>query len=335
MLSLRALRALALGASLPALTACGSSQGSDPTSQQTSPSSTARESEMCGHSVPTAPRNAGQEGLEHYLQGIEVPVDPETLAPICARQDRAIVFFAAHPDDETIGMAGAIRQAVAEGRPVFVELMTHGEASFARGVLDDHGTDAWHPGKHVYDLSAEDFGDARVREFLDAVHRLGVTGIHVAGFVNGELSSAQAAERVTYWTSRKEPGLSLRGTAGAQDPETDANPLPHPDHAAVWEALVASGHADVLGYCIYQAVTGKCRFEQRVSLGTLCPFKRDALAAYELWDPESGRYAIAYHSTHGLLDDVAKGCREWIVRPTKSDNLPIEPPALVEESVED
>jgi LmbE family N-acetylglucosaminyl deacetylase len=335
MLSFRALRALALGALLPALGACGSSQASEPTDQKESPSSTARESVTCGHNVPTAPRDAGQEGLEHYLQGIEVPVDPETLAPLCSWPARPIVFFAAHPDDETIGMAGAIRQAVAEGRPVFVELMTHGEASFARGVLNDQLTDSWHPGKHVYDLSVEDFGDARVREFLDAVHRLGVTGIHVAGFVNGELSSAQVAERVTYWTSRKEPGLSLRGTAGAQDPESFANPLPHPDHAAVWEALVASGHPDVLGYCIYQAVTGKCRFQQRVSLGALCPFKLDALAAYEHWDPESGRYAIAYHSTHGLLDDVAKGCREWIVRPAKRDTVPIEPPDLVEESVED
>src|SRR5580700_7878227 len=144
--ALRALGALALGASLQALAACGSSQGSEPTDPKVSPSSNARESEMCGHSVPTAPRDSGQEGLEHYLQGIDVPVDPETLAPICAAQDRPIVFFAAHPDDETIGMAGAIRLAVAEGRPVFVELMTHGEASFARGVLDDHGTDSWHPG---------------------------------------------------------------------------------------------------------------------------------------------------------------------------------------------
>jgi len=335
MLSFRALRALALGASLPALAACGSSQGSEPTDEKESPSSTARESEMCAHSVPTAPPQSGQEGLERYLQSIEVPVDPDTLAPICARQSRPIVFFAAHPDDETIGMAGAIRQAVAEGRPVFVELMTHGEASFARGGLNDHGTDAWHPGKHVYDLSVEDFGDARVREFLDAVHRLGVTGIHVAGFVNGELSSAQVAERITYWMSRKEPGLSLRGTAGAQDPETDANPLPHPDHAAVWEALVASGHPDVLGYCIYQAVTGKCRFQQRVNVGAWCLFKLDALGAYEHWDPANGRYAIAYHSTHGLLDDVAKGCHEWIVRPGVRDSVPIERPGLVETSVED
>ncbi len=333
--SFRALHALALGAFLLAPTACGSSQGSEPTDPKESPSSTARQSETCGRNVPTAPRDAGQEGLEHYLQGIEVPVDPQTLAPLCSWPARPVVFFSAHPDDETIGMAGAIRQAVAEGRPVFVELMTHGEASFVRGLLNDHGTDSWHPGKHVYDLSADDFGDARVREFLDAVHRLGVTGIHVAGFVNGQLTSAQVAERVTYWTSRNEPGLSLRGTAGAQDPESFTNPLPHPDHAAVWEALVASGHADVLGYCIYQAVTGKCRFQQRVNLGAWCLFKLDALGAYEDWDPPSGRYAIAYHSTHGLLDDVAKGCREWIVRPGVRDSVPIQRPGLVETSVED
>jgi hypothetical protein len=273
-------------------------------------------------------------GIERYLQGIEVPVDPETLAPVCARQDRPIVFFAAHPDDETIGMAGAIGQAIADGRPVFVELMTHGESSFVRGFLATRGTCAWHTGSHVYDLSLEDFGDARVREFLDAMHRLGVTGVHVGGFTSMELTPSEVSGRIAYWRARKEPGLSLRGTAGAQDPESDTDPLPHPDHAAVWEALVASGFHDVLGYCIYQAVTGKCRYDERVSLGALCSLKRDALAAYEHWDPDNGRYAIAYHSTHPLLEDVAGGCREWIVRPTTRDRAPTED-HLVEEAASD
>lgn len=226
-----------------------------------------------------------------------------------------IVFFAAHPDDETIGMAGAILQAESEGRPVYIELMTHGEASAARGMLDDRNTDSWHPGRHVYALSVDDFGDARVREFQDAMSRLGVTGVNVSDFGNGKLTPAQVAERIDFWLAKKAPGLSLRGTAGAQDPQTTASPAPHPDHAAVWNALVASGHPDVLGFCIYEAVTGRCHYQAKTNVGPFCEGKRDALAAYELWSPGEGRYAIAYHSTHGLLDAVGQDCLEYAVSP--------------------
>ena len=68
-------------------------------------------------------------------------------------------------------MAGAILQAKDEGRPVYIELMTHGEASAARAMLEDRETDTWHPGRHVFALSVQEFGDARVREFRDAMTR--------------------------------------------------------------------------------------------------------------------------------------------------------------------
>ncbi len=226
-----------------------------------------------------------------------------------------IVFFAAHPDDETIGMAGAILQAISEGRPVYVELMTHGEASFARGVLADRGTDTWHPGRHMYTLSVQEFGDARVREFRDAMGRLGVTGVHVSDFGNGKLTMEQVTERLEYWTSQGIPGLGLRGTAGAEDPQSAGSPAPHPDHAAVWRALSTSGHPDVLGFCIYQAVTGKCQYDAKVDIGPWCEGKRDALAAYELWEPAQGRYGVAFHSTNGLITLSGTRCEEYVVRP--------------------
>ena len=269
----------------------------------------------CGKSIPLAPRDAGQEGLEAFLQNLEVPVTPGDLTPICVIPRNPIVFFAAHPDDETIGMAGAIRQSIDEGRPVFVELMTHGEASFVKGVLDNGGTDAWHPGRHEYALSTDDFGDARVREFLDAMNRLGVTGVHLGGFTNLKLTPAQVATRIDYWLRLQPQGLSLRGTAGKQDPESLDHRAPHPDHAAVWEALVASKHPDVSGFCIYQAVTGLCSFQSKVNVSKWCAQKRDALEAYKLWDPPAGRYAIALHSTYGLLIDVTDDCTEWTVNP--------------------
>jgi LmbE family N-acetylglucosaminyl deacetylase len=234
-----------------------------------------------------------------------------------------IVFFAAHPDDETIGMAGAILQAISEGRPVYVELMTHGEASFVRGQLEDRGTDTWHPGRHVYALTVKEFGDARVREFRDAMGRLGVTGVNVSDFGNGKLTPEQVTTRIEHWLAQGIRGLSLRGTAGAEDPQNPGNPAPHPDHAAVWNALSASGYPDVLGFCIYQAVTGRCQYDAKVDVGQWCKGKRDALAAYELWEPAEGRYGVAFHSTNGLITLAGSRCEEFVVRPDPTKVIPV------------
>lgn len=50
-------------------------------------------------------------------------------------------------------------------------------------------------------------------------------------------TQAQVATRVGFWVRRADPGLSLRGTAGWQNPSTAG--IPHPDHAATWNALAA------------------------------------------------------------------------------------------------
>jgi LmbE family N-acetylglucosaminyl deacetylase len=226
-------------------------------------------------------------------------------------------------------MAGAILHAISEGRPVYVELMTHGEASFARELLADGQTDSWHLGPHVYALTVQEFGDARVREFRDAMARLGVAGVHVSDFGNGTLTPEQVTERIEYWTAQGLRGLSLRGTAGAEDPQNVGNPAPHPDHAAVWEALSASGHSDVLGFCIYQAITGKCQYDTKVDIEPWCRGKRHALDAYELWQPAEGRYGIAFHSTNGLIALSRTRCEEYVVRPDPARVNPAGPRGAV------
>jgi hypothetical protein len=56
------------------------------------------------------------------------PVDPTSCATYTGPFTQPAIFFSAHPDDETLGMAGSIHQALAAGRTVVVELMTRGTA---------------------------------------------------------------------------------------------------------------------------------------------------------------------------------------------------------------
>jgi len=227
------------------------------------------------------------------------PHDPGTEKEICPPPDKPVVFFSPHPDDETLTMGGGIAEAVASGRPVFIELLTRGTASPVREILSDGKTHRWHPGRHEYNLTPEQIGEARVREFADAAQRLGVTGVYISDFADGKLTAEDVASRIRWWLDKKPSVISLHGTYTGGS-----------DHEVVWKALLASGHADVTGYSYdsehYSSVT---------SFPSRCEKKSSSLEAYEIWDPKSGRYAIGRHSVGEFFADARKDCREYIVKP--------------------
>lgn len=233
------------------------------------------------------------------------PYHPTTKQLVCPPYSWPAVFIAPHPDDETIFMAGAIREHLNAGRHVFVELMTHGEASGARPTLANGGTCSWHSGTHSYSLSARDFGNARVAEFRDASARLGVTGVYVSDFGDKNLSVAEVASRIAFWLQHQDPakGISLKGTRS-----TTSSSYTHPDHIAVWSALLACGHWDLRGY----APAGDVPPAATLTLSSaLCAAKNNAWGAYQRWDPAAGRYAIGRHSVGYATMD----CHEYLVKP--------------------
>ena len=211
-------------------------------------------------------------------------------------------------------MAAAIDEHVKAGRDTFVEVMTRGEKSGVKNLLSNGGTDPWHSGSHVYSLSSQAFGDARIAEFTDAMSRLGVKGIFVSDYGDGNLEPSEVSVRLGFWTGLGDPALSLKGTAGPQDPTTPGG-SPHPDHAAVWSALVGSGWHDVRGYLIYHYGHKAGSPGGVIQTGAFCNAKKNALAAYRLWDPPAGRYAVGYHSVPGLIDTAAENCEEYLVKP--------------------
>jgi hypothetical protein len=224
---------------------------------------------------------------EGCVSGQGFPYDPTTKKPICPPYSYPAVFFSPSPYHETLLMGGGIREHVQAGRQVFIELMTHGEASGVRATLNNQGTCTWHTGSHTYPLDSKSLGDARVAEFLEAAKRLGVTGVFVSDFGDGKVTTAQVGERIQEWMAWPvqdvTKGLSFKGTYGSSQP----------DIKAIWDALVASGHADVRGYGSTSDGTPSMTPAYDA---TICGVKTQAWAAYEDWDPAGGWYAIGRHS---------------------------------------
>jgi hypothetical protein len=257
-------------------------------------------------------------GLSSACAGADFgfPVDANTGASVCPPYNQPAVFFAPHPDDETIGYAANIAEHVQTGRDVFIELMTHGRATGVRTTLGNGGTDPWHPGTHGYTLTPDEIGNARIAEFTQAAIALGVTGIKVSDFGDGNLTQAEVTQRISWWIAHNPGGMSLKGTAGDPDPTTVGG-APHRDHKAVWDALVASGFGDLRGWLVYHYSTGTGTFaRQNTFLGQpACDAKRAALGAYKVWDPPNNRFAIGYHSVAGLIDTASASCVEYTVVP--------------------
>lgn len=269
------------------------------------------------------------------------PVDPTTCATYNGPFTQPAIFFAAHPDDETLGMSGSIHQALAAGRTVVVELMTRGTASGALGTLcgeptsgsiahtiacdDTHYEDIMHPAPSpATRLGCSDtdgFGNARVREFMDSMRRLGVQAIAIHDYPDGGLPAQKVTARAQYWINRGFAGMSLYGTAGSGD-----YPYQHVDHEAVHDGLSNTGYAPRTFLSVYSggicdAATRRsdAHWSRTISLGASdCSARKNALAAYRVWNDAAGRYAVGwFHSTGYLFEsDGATGanddCTEYV-----------------------
>ncbi len=120
--------------------------------------------------------------------------------------------------------------------------------------------------------------------------------------------------RIDRWFSLAGSNVSFKGTVGMDDPLPGSS-LPHPDHAAVWDALLASNHDDVRGYYVSHHLTGAgSPTWERTLAEDVCDRKRAALDEFKVWRPGEGRYAIGYHSVPGLFDSVSSSCQEFVLR---------------------
>ncbi len=234
---------------------------------------------------------------------------------------RRAVFLLPHQDDEMF-MAGSIERALADGKDVSVAIVTDGGASSVLPILNG---DRYSTLDHRYHyprtegyvpLTRQTFSAARNRELSDSLQALGVRPDHIlflnAGglegssdpvYRDGELTEVQAREAIQEIFRVLGDGEYATVAAALGDLNQT-----HGDHFALRQALRN-----------FSGIKTKWYFSERPGLGTAVPLsvperrnKFLALAAYFLWQPESGRFAVGKHSVLDLLSAWRESKTEYI-----------------------
>lgn len=227
------------------------------------------------------------------------------------------LFVAAHPDDETLMAGVAIAEHVAAGQDVHVLWLTRGTASGARATLNGDGVSSWwgvqhDPAAEGYSpLTPEEFGAARVREGTAAVRCLaaglpGTVTIHEAGLQDGQVTQAAAYNAILTVADEIAPGGPVRIKTHSHVVDD------HADHRAAGAAARQLAAADPgrfgdrRHYVLppYWSDSRLSQVTESWDLPTdtgISRRVRNAIRAYGAWQPQSGAYAIGWHSVPDML----------------------------------
>src|SRR6478735_4007904 len=131
-----------------------------------------------------------------------------------------LLCVVAHPDDESLGMGGALAKSAAQGVTTHLVTATRGE----RGRFGDGEA----PGPEVV-------GRAREQELLAAARELGIADVRVLGYPDGGVAGvdwSEAIETIAGHIRRVKPHVVITfGPDGAYG---------HPDHIAIGQMTTAA-----------------------------------------------------------------------------------------------
>lgn len=131
-----------------------------------------------------------------------------------------LMCILAHPDDETLGVGGALAKYASEGIETYVVTATRGE----RGRFGD----APHPG-------LETVGQVREKELRSAAAILGVREVSFLDYIDGDVDKAdpdEAITRIVQQIRRNQPQVVVTfGPEGGYG---------HPDHIAISQLATAA-----------------------------------------------------------------------------------------------
>lgn len=232
----------------------------------------------------------------------------------------ATLFFTPHQDDEILSMGSAIIEHV-EKSDTHVILCTDGSKSIIRRVLDDGGSCSYHiKDVHKYSLSESEFSKDRDEEFKDSCEAMGVeeSNIHIEDnrAHDGELNKEKARKIILKYL-KEYPDAKVKTVTPFK-----ASGI-HEDHRALGEAaleLYKEGKIKDLRFYVepYDYNDFK-KVNPNVEVWEVLPSQEEkllsAMNAYKKWNPESGHYAIGYHSVKSHFDELSTNKIQYIHAP--------------------
>lgn len=207
-----------------------------------------------------------------------------------------VIWYAPHPDDETIFMGGSI--AAHRGRRNIVVSLSRGSASTARRKLSKR------LGREV---GVQEFTDARAAELRGALEHLGVPpeDHRLFDLPDGGITVEAVRELI---------GQQVDAHPGAEH-RTMSFHDPHPDHSAAGQALADLVDAGVVKKAAWHVPVSHVpeAWGEAVDLPVGAQWaKKRALREYQAVDLEVGRYGIGGLSVSALIRDQFDHPRERI-----------------------
>lgn len=196
------------------------------------------------------------------------------------------IWYAPHPDDEILGMGGAIRNSVLDGNNNIVVLLTQGKRSNVRKKIK---------------VSKEVFGNARVLESVKALELLGINreDIYVYDYPDGKLTIEDARNVISTFIQNYPD--AIHNTVSVFDT--------HPDHqrlakALYYEYIRYNKSFEINFYRVYIFRQPQHeRLSNSVELVEIrdTEAKINALEAFSHWEPDEDLYSIGRSSVPDLI----------------------------------
>lgn len=257
---------------------------------------------------------------------VALPAGPASAA------GKPAIFYAPHQDDDAIGLAGSILEHKAAGRPVYLVLVSDGRNPdlAVRMNADPCALTQWsspHPcaagGRHNLSWPTDgvtNIVSARTAEFMASAKALGVDKVINFKVADDGFSSDSAYNKLVGRIEAKVralaeqyPGASHKFTAGwLEHTET---------HKACSDAAYRLMNDGAISDVRFNYVYAYGRPEGERADGASYVLnipaahmktKRNAMYAYNTWDPSRNLYALGYHSVPDLLEAAHADAREFV-----------------------
>lgn len=227
------------------------------------------------------------------------------------------IYYVPHSDDEILTYGPSIKNHLNAGREVITVLYTNGVGSSAQNQLNGIGNSTYwgathNPAKEGYSpLSNNDFGDARIREYINSCHALGVKSENILVdrlTVTNDVNEMKALI-LKYHNLYPPTGTGSTGhkvMSWKDQMGTGSNtPNEHSVSGYALKQLYDEGYIiDARFYVSRYNIMGNTitgSNELLANSAHLVDLKHSA-KCYDAWAPNVGMFAIGYHSVKNQFD---------------------------------